>query len=148
MLTRKAESARGQVVEFNTQTTALSQTSVCGRRAPKRLSERVHRCICGVVMQRDLFSAYLARFVRDDTLQLAKASESWPGAELLLDGLAAGYPKPTCETRAEALVLCPLFQRSESERVAGERILAWFQHGGSGDASPRGRRREGEGLGF
>ncbi|MDA8194675.1 MAG: hypothetical protein M0Z53_11865, partial [Thermaerobacter sp.] len=41
ILTRKAESAGGQVVEFNTRTTALSQTCVCGRRIPKRLSERV-----------------------------------------------------------------------------------------------------------
>ncbi len=35
-------------------------------------------------MQRDCFSTYLARFVRDDTLQVAKASEAWPGAEPLL----------------------------------------------------------------
>ncbi len=35
-------------------------------------------------MQRDLFSAYLARFVEDDALQVAKANQSWPGAEPLL----------------------------------------------------------------
>ncbi len=34
-------------------------------------------------MQRDLFSAYRARFVEDDALQAAKAS-AWPGAEPLL----------------------------------------------------------------
>jgi len=84
LLTRKAESAGGQVVEFNTRTTALSQTCVCGRRIPKRLSERVHRCICGVVMQRDLFSGFLARYVEDDALQVAQAAEAWPGAEPLL----------------------------------------------------------------
>jgi putative transposase len=45
ILTRKAENAGGQVIAFNTRTTALSQTCVCGRRIPKRLSERVHVCV-------------------------------------------------------------------------------------------------------
>lgn len=84
ILTRKAESAGGQVVEFNTRTTALSQVCFCGQKHNKRLSERVHACDCGVTMQRDLFSAYLARFVEDDALQVAKAAASWPGAEPLL----------------------------------------------------------------
>ena len=84
ILIRKAESAGGQVIEFNTRTTALSQTCLCGQKHKKRLSERIHTCECGVTMQRDLFSAYLARFVEDDALQVAKAHESWPGAEPLL----------------------------------------------------------------
>ncbi len=84
LLTRKAERAGGQVIEFNTHTTALSQTCLCGQKHKKRLSERVHVCDCGVTMQRDLFSAYLARFVEDDALQVAKANQSWPGAEPLL----------------------------------------------------------------
>ena len=84
ILTRKAERAGGQIIEFNTRTTALSQVCICGQKHKKRLSERVHACDCGVVMQRDLFSAYLARFVEDDSLQVAKANPSWPGAEPLL----------------------------------------------------------------
>ncbi|NMP24100.1 RNA-guided endonuclease TnpB family protein [Sulfobacillus harzensis] len=84
ILTRKAESAGGQVIEFNTRTTALSQTCLCGQKHKKRLSERIHTCGCGVTMQRDLFSAYLARFVEDDALQVARATEPWPGAEPLL----------------------------------------------------------------
>ena len=84
LLTRKAERAGGQVIEFNTHTTALSQTCLCGQKHKKRLSERVHTCDCGVTMQRDLFSAYLAHFVEDDALQVAKANQSWPGAEPLL----------------------------------------------------------------
>lgn len=64
--------------------------------------------ICGVTTQRDLFSAYLARFVKDDTLQVAKANASWPGVEPPLDGLATGNSKPTCKSRAAALVLWPL----------------------------------------
>lgn len=84
ILTRKAASAGGEVLEFSTRTTALSQVSLCGKKHKKRLSERVHACECGVTTQRDLFSAYLARFVEDDALQVAKARESWPGAEPLL----------------------------------------------------------------
>ena len=84
ILARKAESAGGQVVEFNTRTTALSQVCFCGQKHKKRLSQRVHDYGCGVTMQRDLFSAYLARFVEDNALQVAKAREFWPGAEPLL----------------------------------------------------------------
>ncbi len=84
ILARKAERAGGGVIEFNTRTTALSQVCFCGQKHKKRLSERVHACGCGVTMQRDLFSAYWARFVEDDALPVAKARESWPGAEPLL----------------------------------------------------------------
>ena len=84
ILTRKADRAGGGMTEFNTRTTALSQVCFCGQKHKKRLSERVHGCDGGVTMQRDLFSAHLARFVEDDALQVAKARESWPGAEPLL----------------------------------------------------------------
>ncbi len=76
ILTRKAESAGGQVMESNTRTTALSQTCVCGRRIPKRLSERVHCCVCGAVMQRDLFSGFLARYVEEEALQADQAAKA------------------------------------------------------------------------
>ena len=106
ILARKAESAGGQLIAFNTRTTALSQVCGCGQKRKKRLSERIHACTSGVIMQRDLFSAHLARLVKDDALQVAKARESCPGAEPLLigfwaglvtraDGLATGNPKPT-----------------------------------------------------
>ena len=85
ILTRKAESAGGRVIEFSTRTTALSQRCLCGEKHPKRLAERVHTCPHGAVtMQRDLFSAYLARFVEDEALPIAAARASWPGAEPLL----------------------------------------------------------------
>ena len=84
IVTRKAESADGKVIEFSTRTTALSQVCLCGQKHKKRLSERVHSCDCGVEMQRDLFSAYLARHVKDNLLQVTKANESWSGAEPLL----------------------------------------------------------------
>ncbi|RIV26079.1 hypothetical protein D2Q93_05140, partial [Alicyclobacillaceae bacterium I2511] len=50
----------------------------------KKLSERVHACDCGVVMQRDLFSGYLAKHVQEGRLQVADANEHWQGAEPLL----------------------------------------------------------------
>ncbi len=131
ILTRKAESAGGQVIAFNTRTTALWQVCLCGQKRKKRLSERIHACTCGVTMQRDLFSANLARLVKDDALQVAKANQSWLGAEPLLtgfwaglitcaDGLATGNPKPTCKWTAVAVLLWPLSQRPESERVVRE----------------------------
>ena len=57
MLRRKAESAGGQqLYEYNPRTTALSQTCLCGNRKKKKpLSQRVHRCECGIREDRDLF---------------------------------------------------------------------------------------------
>lgn len=64
IMRRKAESAGGQrPYEYNPNTTALSQTCLCGKREKKPLSQRVHRCQCGVTEDRDLFSAYLGLHV-------------------------------------------------------------------------------------
>jgi transposase len=64
LLRRKAESAGGKVVELDTRATALSQVCVCGRRERKPLELRIHACPeCGLVAQRDVFSALLARHV-------------------------------------------------------------------------------------
>jgi putative transposase len=57
---RKADSAGGDnLYEYNPNTTALSQTCLCGNREKKPLSQRVYRCECGITEHRDLFSAYL-----------------------------------------------------------------------------------------
>jgi putative transposase len=80
---RKAESAGGQrLYEFNPKTTALSQTCLCGDRKKKPLSQRVHRCGCGIKEHRDLFSAYLGLHVRaaadgSDRLNLQAANTGW-----------------------------------------------------------------------
>ena len=50
----------------------------------KKLSERYHRCGCGVIAQRDLYSAFLARFVKKDYLDAQQACASWKAAEPLL----------------------------------------------------------------
>jgi transposase len=84
MLRRKAESAGGVAHEFPTHTTRLSQACLCGAVEKKPLSQRWHRCSCGVVMQRDLFSAFLALCVEDEKLNAEKAGEIWPGLESVL----------------------------------------------------------------
>jgi hypothetical protein len=55
------------VNEFSTYNTKLSQRCICGRVQKKSLGCRVHDCPCGVYAQRDLFSAFLARFVDSET---------------------------------------------------------------------------------
>ena len=83
MMRRKAESAGGQrPYEYNPATTALSQTCLCGKREKKPLSQRVHRCECGVKEDRDLFSAYLGLHVHSaadgsDRLDLEAANQGW-----------------------------------------------------------------------
>ena len=83
MMRRKAESAGGgRLYEYNPRTTALSQTCLCENREKKPLSQRVHRCECGITEDRDLFSAYLGLHVRTqpdgvDRLDLQPANQGW-----------------------------------------------------------------------
>jgi putative transposase len=89
-LKRKAENAGGYLLLFPTKTTKLSQTChICENTVKKPLSERWHVC-CGIVMQRDLYSAFLAKCVQyneiEDTYSLdtARARLLWPGLEPVL----------------------------------------------------------------
>jgi hypothetical protein len=84
-LKRKAENAGGSFTKFSTSYTALSQTHLDGSRIKKSLSERVHRDVTGIQPHhRDLFSAFLSRFVNQDKLSLQDALNEYPGAESLL----------------------------------------------------------------
>jgi putative transposase len=80
---RKADSAGGDnLYEYNPNTTALSQTCLCGNRKKKPLFQRVHRCECGITEHRDLFSAYLGLHVHSkangsDRLDLEAANHGW-----------------------------------------------------------------------
>jgi putative transposase len=93
MMRRKAESAGGdRLYEFNTKTTALSQTCLCGNRKKKPLSQRIHRCGCGINEDRDLFSAYLGLHVHRaadglDRLDLEAANHGWLLHRHDVDGL-------------------------------------------------------------
>jgi transposase len=87
-LSRKAGSAGASVIVIPT-SLRLSQTCLCGSIARKSLAERVHRCDCGITVQRDVWSAYLARFsVAVDgrngpswRLDADQARAAWSGAE-------------------------------------------------------------------
>lgn len=81
----KAENAGGVLYEFNTCSTALSQTCVCGRKEKKPLKQRWHTCSqCGAFAQRDLFSANLARYVENNRLDTSQAQKAWAGVDTLL----------------------------------------------------------------
>jgi len=84
-LIRKAASAGGVVHKYSTQKTACSQTHLDGKRVKKTLSERVHHDNTGVVMQRDLFSAYLGLYVNQEGyLSVEDARQGYPGSEPIL----------------------------------------------------------------
>jgi putative transposase len=83
----------------------------------------------GVVMQRDLYSAYLARFVENDTLQAARAKLAWQGAEPLLRAawrdsqqLASGKAVPSsfgvCRSQSESPEKESLVEREALDVVA------------------------------
>jgi len=82
-LKRKAENAGGYFFEIPTQTTKLSQTChICEQAVKKTLSKRWQIC-CGIRMQRDLYSAFLAKCVDKETsaLDFARAKDLWQGME-------------------------------------------------------------------
>lgn len=84
-LSRKAESAGGKFIKFSTRKTALSQTHLNGKRIKKKLSQRVHHDeMLGKSFQRDIWSAFLARYVNDDLLSLRDAQREYPGMESYL----------------------------------------------------------------
>jgi transposase len=124
-LRSKAERAGGQVVEIPTYSTKLSQTCQCGRVKKKSLSERVHQCECGVVAQRDLYSALLAKHIEPDTfvLQVSQLKDDWQSAELRL--WAAWRTATECSQPATRRIHpCSFGRCPEVERVATEVLTA------------------------
>ena len=96
ILRRKAENAGGEVIEFNTRTTALSQSCQCGNKRKKALKDRWHDCQqCGIHAQRDLYSAFLARFVQENKLDRSQALCAWPGAGILLEQAVSSLKETT-----------------------------------------------------
>ena len=107
-LARLAASAGGQVVELNTRRARLSQRCHCGAVQKKPLRQRWHECDCGVSAQRDLYSAYLARFVNPNTSvlkarQASRGLATWGTPRA--GGLPARHPEPTREWTAAAVLL-------------------------------------------
>lgn len=81
-----AESAGATVIEIVPRRAKLSQICVCGAIKKKNLAQRWHQCDCGASAQRDLFSAFLARFVHADThlLDVGQAHATWQSSEPIL----------------------------------------------------------------
>jgi putative transposase len=124
-LKRKAESAGAEVVEFPTRTTRLSQVCHgCGQVEKKPLSQRWHVCACGIVAQRDLYSAFLATCVEADAnqrfgLNVDLARETWSGADMLLQTALSqicprGRKQPASDRRLPAS-----FGLSSGQRQSG-----------------------------
>ena len=90
-LRHKAENAGGKLIEINTYKTKLSQTCQCGRQERKPLSQRQHKCPCGVEMQRDLYSAFLIMHVEKDCLDRNQASQAWSCEEPLMQQALSRY---------------------------------------------------------
>ena len=97
-LKRKAEKAGGKFETFSTTKTALSQTHLDGSRQKKSLSQRIHYDVTGVVIHRDLFSAYLARYVQSDQLDADTARERYAGLEPILVGAFQRYESKSAST--------------------------------------------------
>jgi putative transposase len=87
MLLRKAESAGGTITEINTRKTRLSQFDhSTGIYVKKPLSQRTHFFGDGETapVQRDLYSAFLARCCGKDSLDISQVLATWPDSEPLL----------------------------------------------------------------
>jgi hypothetical protein len=110
-LKRKAENAitqqgcRGHLIEFPTINTKLSQVChKCGKYEKKSLSQRWHTC-CGLDVQRDLYSAFLAKCVvevgdgekgnKKYALDMAEAEKLWQGLEQVLSDAVSRVKQST-----------------------------------------------------
>ena len=100
-LKRKAENAGGGLYLFPTQSTKLSQyCHLCEKYVKKPLPQRWHMC-CGIDMQRDLYSAFLAKCVDVTTVSLdtARARMLWPGLEpVLREAVSRAYQSASGRT--------------------------------------------------
>jgi len=124
-LKRKARSAGADVIEFSTHTTKLSQTChQCGSIKKKSLSDRIHQCDCGILCQRDLYSAFLSKFVDDNLLQVDLANLAWSGTEPFLLAAWRQATKKENNLRVEGRVPSSFGSFPESERVATKVLIA------------------------
>ncbi len=124
-LKRKAASAGAAVIEFSTRTTRLSQfRHDTGDYVKKPLSQRWHVFADGSRTQRDLYSAWLARFVERDRLDASQCKMHWAAAEPLLRQAASSFSQSA---------IGPGFARPNAGRLAAVRADRPSQGDGSRD---------------
>jgi len=139
-LKRKAESAGAEVVEFPTRSTRLSQICHnCGTLKRKPLSQRWHICDCGIVAQRDLYSAFLARCVEGERLDAGRAQAQWPGVDTLLQAALSRIEQP-----ANGRHLPSSFGLGRGLRQSRSPVKACLNPGEAQDVVPRRLAVEGE----
>ena len=110
-LKNKAENAGGHLIEFPTFDTKLSQAChKCGKYVKKPLNQRWHTC-CGLDVQRDLYSAFLAKCIESDgdekgnmkyALDMAKAEKLWQGLEQVLSDAVSRAKQSTSRRKIPA----------------------------------------------
>ncbi len=124
IIRRKAESAGGGVIDIPARTAKLSQTChQCGAVHQKPLRQRVHACGCGVIAQRDLYSAFLARHTNaEGQLHAGQARRAWPGAEALLRAAWSKATQPANGRRKPATFGTLPWAWSQSGSLAQEGI--------------------------
>ena len=134
LLKQKAASAAATVTEFSTHNTRLSQTChQCGKVEKKPLSERWHRCECGVVAQRDLYSAFLAQYVEHHRLNADQAKLAWSGQDTVLQAALSDAPAQLANGRAWPASFGLGRKQSQSPGKAGRQAAKAF--GGAGQVS-------------
>lgn len=125
LLRRKAERAGGELRDLDTWSLKLSQydhtTNSCTKKA---LSERWHVLGDGSgVVQRDLYSAFLAAVADKNAIHSSRALAAWPAAQSLLD--RAGWMRQQPVSVAGLLATAPVgFGLPTPERVARQRASA------------------------
>ena len=118
ILKRKAESAGGLVTEVPV-LHRLSQTCHCGNVEKKSRNMRWHSCKkCNAYAQRDLFSAFLARFADVKCLNISQAQKAWVAQESVLCR-AMFKLKETAKGRARKLPSCFGLKEMDVQRLSG-----------------------------
>jgi len=97
ILRRRAASGGAEIVDLPTRTTRLSQFDhSTGKYVKKPLHQRMHVFGSGAIepVQRDLYSAFLARCCDKDLLDIRQVHAAWPSAEPLLRRAMARMKEP------------------------------------------------------
>ncbi|MGA9382977.1 MAG: hypothetical protein WBV73_29805, partial [Phormidium sp.] len=85
---------------------------------------RIHQCDCGIYCQRDLYSAFLAKFVDNNLFQVDQAKLAWMGTEPFLLAAWKQATKKETNLRVEGQVPSSFGSFPESERVATKVLIA------------------------